>query len=99
MRPDVQWRSCRESELNWPTMSGGSMLVVPPMFLSCEVLPAEPAAQRVSASGGLSRRQIRSARPGSGLETRPAALPYNISALCIYAVLPCFQSVPCLADA
>lgn len=78
------------SELQLADHVGGSTLVVLQCSSAAKSCRRASCPARFCVWRAYCRRKIRSARLGSGLETRPAALPYNIRALHVrrIAVLP-----------
>lgn len=94
MRPDVQWRSCRESELQLADHVGRFDASRPPNVPELRSLADEPAAQRVSACGGLIAAG-RSGRLVGAADWRPGRQRYHTTSAHFASMRYCRASSRC----
>lgn len=94
MRPDVQWRSCRESELQLADHVGRFDASRPPNVPELRSLADEPAAQRVSACGGLIAAG-RSGRLVGAADWRPGRQRYHTTSAHFASTRYCRASSRC----
>lgn len=94
MRPDVQWRSCRESELQLADHVGRFDASRPPNVPELRSLADEPAAQRVSACGGLIVAG-RSGRLVGAADWRPGRQRYHTTSAHFASTRYCRASSRC----